>query len=420
MSSILPINIDNLLHFRGVESARVEFKASWDAKTTGYQVLKTICAFANDLQNLNGGYIVIGVEEIEERAEMPPKGLSPKSLKAAQKWIRGNCNRIDPEYQAIMSPEVVSGRHILVIWVPASNVRPHRAPDGEKGERRFFVRVGAETVDAQANGVLPQLLELTAKVPFDDRRALQATAHDLSESRVREFLRKIRSGLLDETSRRELYRKLRVTVPVNDHDVPKNIGLLLFSDNLEDWFPYARIEIVHFPEGAGGDKLEEKVFRGVLLEQLRSAILYLEGVTTSHIEKQNDSFRAKSWMNYPMEALREALVNAVYHRSYESPPEPVKVYIYPDRIEITSYPGPVAGVLLSHLKREAPMPLAPARNRRIGEFLKELDLAEGRGSGLSKIFNSMRANGSPDPVFDFDEGRTYFRITLPVHPACAP
>jgi ATP-dependent DNA helicase RecG len=59
MPSCLPINLDDLLHLRGGESPRVEFKASWDKATTGLQVLHTICAFGNDFQNLNGGYIII-------------------------------------------------------------------------------------------------------------------------------------------------------------------------------------------------------------------------------------------------------------------------------------------------------------------------------------------------------------------------
>ena len=54
MSLILPINIEDLLNCQGVESSRIEFKAGWGDETTGFQVLKTICAFANDLQNLNG------------------------------------------------------------------------------------------------------------------------------------------------------------------------------------------------------------------------------------------------------------------------------------------------------------------------------------------------------------------------------
>ena len=55
------------------------------------------------------------------------------------------------------------------------------------------------------------------------------------------------------------------------------------------------------------------------------------------------------------------------------------------------------------------------RNRRIGEFLKELDLAEGRSTGVPKILRAMRENGSPAPVFESDEDRTWFLVRLPVH-----
>ena len=99
MSLILPIDIDGLLRYRGVESERVELKASWDPKTTGPQALRTICAFANDYQNLNGGYVVVGVAERDGRAALPPAGLSPADAAAAQKWIAGHCSRFDPPYR---------------------------------------------------------------------------------------------------------------------------------------------------------------------------------------------------------------------------------------------------------------------------------------------------------------------------------
>ena len=55
------------------------------------------------------------------------------------------------------------------------------------------------------------------------------------------------------------------------------------------------------------------------------------------------------------------------------------------------------------------------RNRRIGEFLKELDLTEGRSTGIPKILRAMKANGSPAPEFESDEDRTHFLIRLPIH-----
>jgi ATP-dependent DNA helicase RecG len=106
----------------------------------------------------------------------------------------------------------------------------------------------------------------------------------------------------------------------------------------------------------------------------------------------------------------------VYHRSYDGIPDPIKVYLYPDRMEIISYPGPVPGIEMRHLQSGALVPPVQTRNRRIGEFLKELNLAEGRGTGIPKIRRKMSENGSPEPTFEFDEARTYFRVILPAHP----
>ncbi len=418
MSLVLPVNIDDLLDGRGIESARIEFKGGWDAQTTAWQVLRTICAFANDLHNLNGGYIVIGVDEQGGQALRPVRGLEDGRIEAIQKWLRGQCRRIDPVYQPILSPERVDGRVILVVWAPGSDSRPHRCPESGKGPFRHWVRLGPETVDVERCGLLQQLLQLTARVPFDDRRASGARIEDLREGKVREFLHDIRSGLLEEKSARQLYRKMRIAVPVNGHDLPKNIGILMFAEDPEIWLPGARIEVVRFSTAAGGDTIEERIFRGGLHEQLRNALRHLEGLVGRTIVKQDHSFQAGSWVDYPLSAIREALVNAVYHRSYEADvPEPVKVFLYPDRLTVTSHPGPVPGLRPEHFRPQAPTPSVPARNRRIGEFLKDLGLAEGRGTGLPKLFQTMRDNGSPEPIVDFDaDSRTYFTVTLPAHP----
>ena len=137
MSRVIPINLEDLSNSNVVELFRMECKRSWDERTTGYQVIRTIAAFANDIQNLNGGYIVIGMEERNGRIVYPPEGIPHEQIDRIQKWIRGNCNRIDPPYQPILSPEVIDRRHILVIWVPGSDIRPHRAPEHERGPLRY-------------------------------------------------------------------------------------------------------------------------------------------------------------------------------------------------------------------------------------------------------------------------------------------
>ena len=233
MSSILLINVDDLLRGRPVESARVEFKAGWNPETTGVQVLKTICAFANDLQSLNGGYIVIGVAESEGRAVRPVAGLSGAEIDAAQRWIRGRCNTMRPGYAPILSPEVLDGRDVLVVWAPASDDSPHRAPDPRDGRWKYWVRIGSETVDAEANGRLDALLEQKARVPWDHRAAHGTRIEDLREAKVREHLHDVRSALRDEPDAVTIYRRMRITTPVNEHEVPRNIGLLFFSDDPE-------------------------------------------------------------------------------------------------------------------------------------------------------------------------------------------
>ena len=418
MSTILPINVDDLLHCRSVESERVEFKASWNPETTGPQVLRTICAFANDFHNLNGGYVVIGVAERGGRAVLPPGGLPAEQVEAAQKWIRGNCNRIDPPCLPILSPETVDDRVVLVVWVPASDMRPHRAPSDDSRRGRYWIRLGAETVDAEQRGdMLRALIEQTNRVPWDDRAARGAEVEDIREVKVREHLRDVRSGLLRESDEREIYRRMRITARANDHEVPKNAGLLFFAADPTRWFRGATIEVVQFAADRAGDVQEERVFRGGLIDQLRDCLNYLENLSVSHLQKQRDRSRVRGWASYPLPALRETLVNAAYHRGYDvDQPEPVKVYLYPDRVEVISYPGPVPGIEAGHLVAGAQVRPVPARNRRIGEFLKDLRLAEGRLTGLPKVFHAMEANGSPPPRFDFDEQRTYFRATLPAHP----
>ena len=421
--SILPVNLDDLLWCRGVESERVEFKASWDPASTGPQVLRTICAFANDYHNLNGGYVVVGVAERDGVAALPPAGLSPEQADAAQRWIRGNCNRLDPPYAPVLSPELVDDRLVLVIWAPASDMRPHRAPRGGRGtEARYWIRLGSETVDAERRGALLRgLIDQTARVPWDDRAARTARVEDMREVKVREFLRDVRSGLLDEPDARDVYRRLRIVTRVNGREMPRNVGLLFFSDDPVAWFPAAKIELVQFAADRAGDVQEERVFGGSLLDQVRGCLAHLANLSVFHRQKQRDDVHARTWTAYPVAALREALMNAVYHRSYDVDQlEPTKVHLFPSRVEIVSYPGPVPGIRPAHLLPGAKVLRAlPARNRRIGEFLKELRLAEGRLSGLPKIYAAMARNGSPPPTFDFDEGRTWFQATLPAHPQYA-
>ena len=187
--SSLSINVNDLLHLQGVETQRVEFKKAWHSKREGgtyWQVIQTICAFANDFYNDNGGYIIIGVEEKENwendagnrQIILPPLGVPARDLDRIQKEIMGACRaNIKPEYFPILSPEVIKvegGRtHVLVIWAMASDNRPHTCRESEKGENRYYIRRATETRKASPDEER-RLLHMHAKIPFDDRRAFDS------------------------------------------------------------------------------------------------------------------------------------------------------------------------------------------------------------------------------------------------------
>ena len=368
MSQILPVHVDRLV--RSVESARIEFKSGWDEHTSGKQAMRTLRAFANDYQNLNGGYVIFGVAEEGGRPVLPPAGLTPAEVEAAQRWLRGRCRAMQPPLEPILAPEVLRDRHVLVVRIPRSQSRPHRWPD-DQGQRRYWIRVGESTVDAEKSGRLDLLLEPTARVPWDDRAALDARIEDLRETKVREHLRDVQSGLLELPDAVEIYRRLRITERVNDQEVPRNVGLLFFSEDPRRWFRSARIEVARFAADRAGKVQDERSFQGPLADQVRGCLRYFEGLSHAHLQKHRDRSHVRGWVSYPQIAFREALVNAVYHRAYRADVvEPTKVFLYPNRVEVISYPGPVGGIEFARPElrlrcRPNLLPCDPARNRRL-------------------------------------------------------
>lgn len=121
---VLPINIDDLLSKQKVESNRIEFKAGWNPAS----IYHSICAFANDIDNLGGGYILVGVEEENGVAVRPVKGLEDNQLDKIQREMLQFNAMMDPIYYPRISVEEIDERKILVIWVTSGHNRPYTAP----------------------------------------------------------------------------------------------------------------------------------------------------------------------------------------------------------------------------------------------------------------------------------------------------
>ena len=116
--------------------------------------------------------------------------------------------------------------------------------------------------------------------------------------------------------------------------------------------------------------------------------------------------------NYPYQAFEEAVVNAFYHRNYQEH-EPVEITIEPDRVEILSHAGPDRSISDEAIKQARRLKTRKYRNRRLGVFLKELNLSEGRATGIPTIQKHLKLNGSAPAVIDTDADRTYFLMTIP-------
>ena len=418
----LPTSIETLLTGNVVEGARIEFKTSWMPEAS----LKTICAFANDIDNWGGGYIVLGVKEKNGRPVLPVEGIPVSQIDEMMKDLLNKCNLIQPRYLPVVAPVEYQGKTLIVIWAPGGDVRPYSSPDTFtylKGkavaskERTFFIRKMASTVKPSQDE-LNELYSLSNKVPFDDRVNHQAEMTDLNINLIRQYLSAVGSGMVKDLDSRPLEKiceDMGICNTMPEYRKPKNVGLMFFSDEPERFFPYAQIDVVAFPKGLGGDEIDEQTFRGPLDQQLRDALRYISNnYIQRKIIKYPDRAEADHIYNYPYAALEEALANAVYHKAYDVR-EPIEVRIEDDKIEIVSYPGPVYSVTREQLK-DYRVSNRRYRNRRIGEFLKELHLTEGRNTGFKKILDAIKRNGSPLPEFETDKEHSYFISRIFVHP----
>lgn len=106
----IPVNIEQLLGATSIESSRIEYKKGWNPDA----IYRTICAFANDIDNTGGGYIIIGVEERNGRPIRPVKGLSLEEIEPIEREMIGFNNLIRPIYYPRTSIEDVE-RNIISI-----------------------------------------------------------------------------------------------------------------------------------------------------------------------------------------------------------------------------------------------------------------------------------------------------------------
>lgn len=333
------------------------------------------------------------------------------------------CHYIEPLYNPIVEPVYYQNVYLIVIWVPGGSGRPYKASKdvfSERSTKLYYIRKFSSTIVASTEEE-KELFYVSTDIPFDDRPNLAADISELDLGLMRQHLKEINSSLYEQSvgmSAIEIAKNLQLISGPTENMRPLNVGLLMFCEKPERFFRYARIEVVDIPEPTGTNMIE-KSFTGPIQRQLRDALAYIQNyVIKEMVTKDKSKAEAERVWNYPYAAVEEILANAVYHRSYQVN-EPITVRITPSEMEITSFPGFDRSISQEDIDQQR-IRARTYRNRRIGDFLKELRLIEGRNTGFPTAIKALRENGSGTLRFDMDDSRTYLSVTIPVHERFLP
>lgn len=416
----LPINIEELLSGRAVEGDRIEYKAGWNPDA----IYRTICAFANDFDETDGGYIVVGVKEENGHAIRPVIGIDPNQIEPIEKEMVGYNNLMRPYYQLRLYIEEADGKTILVIKVSPGERRPYKVPDQITAKQKtynYYIRYNSSSI-VPKDEYERELINLANRMPFDDRGNDDIKLTDISPLLLHDYLVKVKSSLADISltdHMEDVLEQMDLLETVPEGWRIKNVAAMMFSERPDRFFRQAQIEIVLFPEGREknpNNLIEVEPIRGSVPQMIEKTLSYLNtNIIKKQIIKPKDRAQSITFYNYPYQALEEAVVNSLYHRDWTIR-EPVEITIEPERISILSFSGPNHTIPMEAVRSGQSLRSRRYRNRRLGEFLKELELTEGRATGIPTIQDELQANGSPSAKIETDEERTYFLIDIPCHP----
>jgi ATP-dependent DNA helicase RecG len=356
--------------------------------TTPAKLAESLTALANSA----GGTVLLGVGSKSAKLVglKDPEAAQDKALKAAL--------LADPPL-IIPLPEVVNldGAEILVITVPPG------LPHVYNLKGRYLMRYGSRDKPMTSPQVRQLMME-RGEVSFESLTTPGATLEDVDWEKVERYLVPL-ENVPGQTAREALYKRGCLAKKGNRYR-PTNAGLLLFGQDLERFFRSNEIIVVRYAGREMGDEFLREDIRDTLPEQIRRAESFLvsnmsKGVRLVRLEREERT-------EYPVEAVREAIVNAVAHRDYSIRGEGIRVLMFSDRIEFYS-PGRLPGhVTLNNIVQER-----FSRNEVIVQILADMGFIERLGYGIDRMIQLMLDHGLPDPVFQ--ETANGFQVTLYGH-----
>ena len=379
----------------GGESDRVELMTP-----TGNpdEFAEAVCALANDFQGSGQpGHLLVGVDR-----DGRPSGLTVTDGLLRQLGELRSDVRLEPSAAMTVRKHSLPGGEVAVVSVPPSDlppvryrgrawirVGPLRCPAGRQDERVLTER--------RAGFALPFDLQPRTGCTLDDLVLDLFRVSYLPWAVTREVLREIDRDPREQMASLRFYDLAA--------DCPTNAAVILFAADPLRWIPGAYLQFVRW-DGTSlvDDPIMTRAVRGDLLTVLRE-IETLVSFPVRARPTPESLLREGERQDYPASAIRELIVNAVMHRSYESN-APVRVNRFDDRIEIRS-PGGLYGMA----SPENFPTQTDYRNPVIAEAMATLGYVNRFGRGVLRAREALRRNGNPEARFRFD--RSFVLATIP-------
>ena len=356
------------------EGCRLDFKEALS------DLAEDIVAFAN----ASGGRILMGVA-----ADRSIKGLTNKD--EAKSRVLNTADHCDPTL-SVTFEEV---GNVLVVHVPEGSDKPYRCAKG------FYLRVGPSSQKLNRDQIV-EFLKAEGKVRFDE---LEHPGFDFDRQFDRQKLGRFlaRAGITEALDIPVMLRNLGAANDRPGSAAVNNTGILFFAKNLDHTYRHTVVTCALYKGTQKVNVLDRKDYNEDILSGIESAMVFLRQHLPVRYEFTGEP-RRHEIPELPLEALREAVINAVCHRDYFERGANVMVEIFDDRVEITNPGGLPRG-----LKPEEFGTRSVTRNPNIVSLLHRLGLIEKMGTGINRMRNWMAEAGLKPLVFSFT---TFFTVTF--------
>ena len=362
------------------------------------RIYDTLSSFSNQD---DGGVIIFGVSERDDYSV-----VGVYDLEKAQRRAMEACEQMEPAVRAVFSSAEIDGKYVLAAEIPP--VEYWLRPVFYKGSGRLkgsYVRVG--DADEPMTEYEVYSFESFRRSSRDELRTVPECRVDMLDSeRLGNYLSAVKRERekLAKISDHEILELMGITFK----GIPTLAGVMSFSIYPQTWFSQLCITAVSVPGTEIGDTdqdgsrfLDNKRITGSIPEMLDDAVEFVRKNMRTKTVIDKDGRRADR-TEYPIVAVREAILNALIHRDYGllSENTPVSIEMYRDRMEISSKGGIYGGGPLSQLGKGRP----ETRNPALANLLELLKVTGNRYSGIPTIFRAFSESGLPKPEFEVKHG----------------